>query len=81
MAKRKVKRWWISRDGKATDFYNFHHCADEPKPIITCYPMECMVANIRGRGFRELYTIRLKEGECKEIERPVLVLKAKKKGG
>lgn len=81
MPKRKVKqkrkRWWVSRDGYMPDFYNFHHVVEQPEPIITCYVPDETGGSICGKLFRRMFALRLKQGECVEIERPVLVRKDK----
>ena len=81
MAKQKPKRWWLSRDGGDCDFYNFHHMVEKPKPVIVCYPTFDVAVSMSGPKFRKVFAIRLKGGACVEIERPVLVLKTKKKKG
>lgn len=81
MAKQKPKRWWLSRDGGECGCYNIHHMVEKPKPVLTVYLMEETVQCIPNRKFLQLFKLRLREGECKELECPTLVLKTKKKKG
>lgn len=76
MAKCEVKRWWISRDGVETDFYQFHHMHEKPKTIAgSVYPSESAIMLMRGKDFQQVYAFHLRKGTCEEIEQPILVLK------
>ncbi len=77
MSKTKVeqKRWWVSRDNSDSGVYNLHHMVKEPKLGLAVFPIETCIESMTTPKFHELFTIRLRKGECKEIERPVLVLK------
>ncbi len=71
--KAKQKRWWVSRDGGGRDFYNLHHSVEKPVSTGICYAGA--TNTMYGEVFHKLFALRLRKGECKEIERAVLVLK------
>ncbi len=69
------KRWWVSRDKEGCDFYGIHHAIGKPGPICyTTFSTHDMVACLTGKQFRGMFALRVKKGESKEIERPILVL-------
>lgn len=68
------ERWWVSRDeDTGSDFHDLHYCCE--KPVARTYTGA--LTTIEGKSFRELFTLKLGKGMCKEIERPQLVLKQK----
>ena len=77
MSKQKPeKRWWVSRDRTGNDFYGIHHMVEKPKPILhDTFDSTGMTVFMKGEAFRATFTLQVKKGESKEIERPVLVLK------
>ncbi len=76
MSKQKPKkRWWVSRDKTGTDFYGIHHMIEKPKAINdNVFSSDDTVWSFYGEPFREMFALRVRKGECKEIERPVLKL-------
>ena len=75
---RPKKRWWVSRDksiGTSGDFYGIHHIVERPEVICrNTFPSGEMAACLSGKQFRGVFALRIKKGQCVEIERPKLVL-------
>lgn len=71
----KQKRWWVSRDKGDGGFYNIHHRVKQPRSCNGDYLFTTVTLLLRGQEFRRIFELRLQKGECKEIERPMLVLK------
>lgn len=74
--KKGKKRWWVSRDRMGFGFYCIYHMIEKPLIIAhSDYRAGKTLQRFKSEEFRKLFTLRLRKGECKEIEQPTLILK------